>query len=215
MILQTISGEPATRETLQAFNGCAALGIDCRWSKVPGDANECHVGSVEFCEQALGFSPRPDYYPRGLRAMRHRTILYLWEDEVFGCPVFAKPGDRYKSAPARVFEVGETAPGGWIVSGIVEFRQEWRYYVAGGKVLATGWYDGTDADEPAPELPIQWPAGFCGAVDFGRLADGRIALVECHHPFAAGWYGENSQAKEYVQWLIEGWKWTLAQKPAK
>lgn len=212
MILQTIKGEPASRETLQAFNGCAELGIECRWSKVPGDSHECHVGSVEFCEAALGFSPRPDYYPDWLSGWLRRRVWLNDEITTAGEDTFAKPAYGYKSEPAITFRKKSRIPANWWCSHVVEFAQEWRYYVAGGKVLATGWYDGTDADEPAPELPIEWPAGFCGAVDFGRLADGRIALVECQHPYGCGMYCENSQAKEYVQWLIDGWEWTLNQK---
>jgi hypothetical protein len=117
-----------------------------------------------------------------------------------------KSADRYKDYPAKVLRTGDKWPmsGRFIVSEPVTFVQEWRYYVANGEVLASGWYDGNDENEPAPALPIAWPAGFSGAVDFGRLADGRIALVESHHPYACGWYGDDSEM--WVLWLIEGWR---------
>ena len=72
-----------------------------------------------------------------------------------------------------------------------------------------GWYDGNNENEPAPYLNIKFPRGWCGAIDFGRLDNGKICLVESQHPFACGWYGEDSSA--YVTWLIEGWKYMLSQ----
>jgi hypothetical protein len=64
-----------------------------------------------------------------------------------------------------------------LFSSVVKFTQEWRYYIANGKVLTTGWYDGDNEDEIAPELNVNYPSGYCGAVDFGRLETGEIALV--------------------------------------
>jgi hypothetical protein len=81
---------------------------------------------------------------------------------------------------------------------------EWRYYVANGDVVTTGWYRGEDEDKPAPELPVEWPEGFSGAVDFGELEDGHLALVEAHAPFACGWYGERHE--DYARWQLEAWK---------
>jgi len=211
MILQTIPGEQASRETLQAFNGATALGVPVRWSKIPGDANECHVGSVEFCEAALGFSPRPDYYPSWLNRWLYRG-WWIHDGRPLKRTVFGKPANGYKSRVAKIYNAGEDVPADSIVTPVLlTFAAEWRYYVADGKVVATGWYDGLDDDEPAPTIAIDWPEGFCGAVDFGRLVDGRIALVECQHPYGCGNYLENSEAVVYAQWIIKGWEWTLKQ----
>ena len=43
------------------------------------------------------------------------------------------------------------------------------------------------------------------AVDFGMLENGKIELIESHHPFACGWYGKNHE--EYAKFLTLGWKW--------
>lgn len=76
--------------------------------------------------------------------------------------------------------------------------------MADGDLITTGWYDGNDENEDAPMVGAMWPKGFSGAVDFGRLIDGRIALVECHAPFACGWYGDDH--KDYALWLAIGWE---------
>ena len=120
--------------------------------------------------------------------------------------VFVKSAEFYKAWPAKIVKKGEKLPDGkLLISDVVEFVQEWRYYVANGEVLATGWYDGSDEDEPAPDLNIKWPKHFCGAVDFGRLSTGEIALVESQHPYACGWYGDDHKA--YIEWLIKGWEY--------
>lgn len=120
--------------------------------------------------------------------------------------VFVKSAVGYKDWPAKIIKKGEKLPDGKLmISEVVNFVQEWRYYVANGKVLTTGWYDGPDEDEPAPDLNIKWPQYFCGAVDFGRLSTGEIALVESQDPFACGWYGDDHKA--YIEWLVKGWEY--------
>lgn len=70
-----------------------------------------------------------------------------------------------------------------------------------------GWYSGVDEEDcpRAPELGIDFPIGFCGAVDFGILSTGELALVECHPPYACGWYGMDNQL--YIDWLVSGWEY--------
>ena len=201
------------REALKAIDGCRRLGVDWRWGVLVRP--DCvPIGDVEFCERVLlqqGYErPTPDFYPDFLRDWMHRgwTIserFRHYHDGPTGA-WFVKSADRYKDYPAKVLRTGDKWPvsGRFIVSEPVTFVQEWRYYVADGEVLASGWYDGNDENEPAPALPIAWPETFSGAVDFGRLADGRIALVESHHPYACGWYGDDSEM--WVLWLIEGWR---------
>ena len=155
----------------------------------------------------------PDFYPEWLAGFRHRKI---WASG-YGClvgdkPIFAKPGIAYKLEPARVFSCGEYVPSDWACSEVVTFLNEWRYYVADRELLAAGWYDGHDDDEPAPKLDIAWPRGWCGAADFGRLDTGEIAVVECHHPFACGNYLEADECEAWVMWLELGWQWTLKDK---
>ena len=154
----------------------------------------------------------PAFYPDFLAGWRKRKLGYTLGEYVVpaGERWFAKPANGYKLAPARIYEEGETIPGwNYAASEVVKFTQEWRYYVADGELLAAGWYDGWDEIEPAPKLDIEWPKGWCGAADFGRLDDGRIAVVEVHHPYACGNYLENYECETWAMWLELGWQWTL------
>lgn len=205
----------------EVFAACIALPPDtsifrkhsCDYS----ERNVTPVGDVEFCEMIIrkqGIQiPKPDFYPTWLSHWMHRDFgrfdTRFAPSNYWECPVFVKMADAYKSMPAKIILPGAVLPEGDIwVSQVVTFLQEWRYYVANGEVVTTGWYDGSDDDEPAPELGIDWPAGFCGAVDFGRLSTGEIALVECHHPYACGHYSDDNQA--FVQWLIDGFNYMKA-----
>lgn len=202
------------RETIKALDGARKLGYHVGWGNPGTTDGKTPVGSVDFCESWLGYHPVPYFYPEFLHSWMHRHYELEEHGERFSClmpaGMFVKSAERYKAFPATIARLGTPFPSGrlWL-SSVVHFTQEWRYYVADGCVLATGWYDGDNEDEPAPELVIDWPTGFCGAVDFGRLSDGRIALVENHHPYACGWYGDDSCA--FVEWLIAGWHWTLKQ----
>lgn len=207
MILQR-----SDREQLQAIAGCLKLGIPWRFSRDVGPARICHVGTVEWCEIAMGWHPEPDYYPGWLAEWRRRDIWVPFDvDEAWKQPVFAKPSSGYKIAEARIIPQGELVPAGWWISQVVTFTTQWRYYVAAGEVLAAGWYDGNNENEPAPRLAIEWPKGWCGAADFGRLyPSGEIALVECHHPYACGNYLETDECELWAMWLQLGWEWMLA-----
>lgn len=62
----------------------------------------------------------------------------------------------------------------------------------------------------APELHIEIPADYCGALDFGMLPTGELALIEANSPYACGWYGKKHEL--YVDWLIKGWKYLTWQQ---
>ena len=175
--------------------------------KIP--ENHIPVGSVEFCLKTLGKSVIPDYYPVFLIKHQYRTV---WETDVWplGKKVFIKPADKYKRFTGFVTNggyKGKKKPPYWC-SDVVQFTNEWRYYVANGKILTGEWYYGDEINTPdAPTLDIEIPSNYCGALDFGTLKTGEIALVEANHPFACGWYGKDY--KLYAQWIIEGWKYML------
>ena len=174
----------------------------------PKEPSHTVVGSVEWCERFLDPKPVPDYYPMWARDFMYR---HTWRSERWqiGKIVFIKPADRYKRFTGFVTkDWGCTGKqrGPYMVSTPVKFTQEWRYYVAAGEVLTAGWYDGTDEDEPAPTIEM-FPEHVYGAVDTGRLSTGDLALVEYQHPYACGWYGDSSDHKKYVDWLIAGWAW--------
>jgi len=181
-------------------------------------AGQTIAGSVEFIEKYL--SPKtPNYYPEFLAPFFKRKIRYiknLREIEDEEC-FFAKPADKHKRFEAQmvsgydnykdVLYSWQTGP--YWISDIVFFREEWRYYVADGEVLAAYWYSGGEVEIDPPELNIDWPKDFCGAVDFGCLSTGDIALVENNLPYACGWYGPYSEGKVYGEWLEKGFRYLM------
>lgn len=166
------------------------------------------VGSVEWVEKILGHSPHPDYFPAFLRPWLHRKV---WESDVWprNCPpVFVKPSDRHKRFTGFVTRggpswKGKRKPPFWL-SEVMDFVTEWRYYVARGRVYAAEYCCGDEAEMEAPPLEIDW-GQHSGAVDFGRLRDGRIALIENNCPYACGWYGD-LQSRAYLEWLAAAWQ---------
>lgn len=168
------------------------------------------VGSVEWCEKSLPKTvTTPDYYPDFLQGYLHRKV---WRTDKWplGQKVFIKPSDQHKRftgfCTSGTYRKKKKGP--YWCSEIVSFTNEWRYYVADGKILTGEWYWGDDVNTPdAPALDVTIPAGFCGALDFGALATGELALVEAHPPYACGWYGVNH--KLYVEWVIRGWAYLI------
>ena len=173
--------------------------------KTPCPAEYVPCGSVEWCEQTLGYHVKPDYYPEWLNQYLYRNV---WKADKWplGEKVFIKPADRYKRFTGFC-TIGtykrKKKPPYWC-SEIIKFTNEWRYYVSNGKVLCGEWYWGDEVNTPlAPELNIVIPSEYCGALDFG-ISDGVLTLVEAQHPFACGWYGKDTSL--YAQWLVDGWE---------
>ena len=169
-------------------------------------------GSIEWCLSLLEKKVVPDYYPEWLNAYLHRKVWYevKWP---LNTTCFIKPADTYKKFTGFVHEAGSYTKkkrnGTYWCSEVVKFINEWRYYVADGKVLCGKWYWGDEINTPdAPGLAIEIPKGYCGALDFGTLKDGKLVLVEAQHPFACGWYGSGLDDIElYFKWLDSGWKY--------
>ena len=166
------------------------------------------VGSVEWCLNSLGRNITPNYYPEWLSDHLYRKV---WQQTHWPLErVFIKPSDKDKRFTGFVTTGTyrkKKKPPFWC-SNIVKFQNEWRYYISNGEVLCDGWYDGDEINTPdAPLLDIQIPLDYCGAVDFGLLTTGELALVEANHPFACGWYGTDHG--EYFQWLVDGWEYML------
>ena len=165
-------------------------------------------GTVDWCDLFLPKEKTvPDYYPEFLKDHLHRKI---WRTDKWPMMsgIFVKPADRHKRYNGFLSLGGflKKKRGPHWCSDIVHFTNEWRYYVADGKVLAGEWYDGDDINTPdAPELNIDIPADYCGALDFGTLSTGEFALVEANCPYACGWYGKQNEL--YVEWLIKGWEY--------
>lgn len=162
-------------------------------------------GSVDWCLTCLGKEIIPDYYPDWLSGFLYRKV---WKADRWplGKKVFIKPADKYKRftgfATTGTYKKKKKPP--FWCSDIVYFVNEWRYYVADGKILCGEWYSGNESLTPeAPELNIDIPKDYCGAIDFGVVGINKIALVEAHHPIACGWYGKDIEL--YARWLVSGW----------
>lgn len=202
----------SSRETMAVIQGCRELGYNWTSGGKPS-AKAIPVGDVPFVQDVLEtvhkYDVRPDYYPLFLADWFGRRIYRdLLEAREAPGGLFVKDQWRYKGMkPTLCYPDCLPRSMGFVASDVVCFTQEWRYYVAGGEVYTTGWYDGDDEDEPAPPLNVNWPKGWCGAVDFGRTTDGRVLLVESQHPFACGWYGETEDSWIYTEWLQLGWRW--------
>lgn len=200
----------STREKTAIYTGARKLGHEvtsgehCPLDCIP-------IGTVEFCEAVAPEQPTiKDFYPQFLRPFLRRRVwlthLGFPGGSVFDKDIFVKRADAWKSDfESRVVSAKEIVPvGDYWLSDPVEFMQEWRYYIASGSIVCSGWYAGEDENWPSPKLNIEWPANYSGAVDFGLLRTGGIALVEAHAPFACGWYGEDPC--EYTYWQAEAWK---------
>jgi hypothetical protein len=172
----------------------------------PTDYVPC--GSVKWCNKSLN-GVIPDYYPTWAEDHLYRKV---WKDDkwILDRKLFVKPADTYKRFDGFVTSgtYRKKKRGALIWSEVVKFTNEWRYYVSAGKVLTGEWYSGDEINTPdAPELNIHIPKTYFGALDFGMLTDGKLALVESQHPFACGWYGKDDRL--YFQWLVDGWEYML------
>jgi hypothetical protein len=165
-------------------------------------------GNVPWVSSLLGKTITPDYFPEFLKGWVTRKI---WREEKWPLyKTFIKPADRHKRFTGFITSgtYSGKKKGPFICSDIVHFTNEWRYYIAYGKLIGAYWYWGDD-DEPidAPKLDIQWPKDWCGTADFGTMDNGKIELIESHPPFACGWYGKTHE--EYAEFLTLGWRWLL------
>lgn len=204
-------------EVLAAKQVCEAQNVPYRCLQRPVEApsNWVAVGDVPWCEAVLGRRVMPDYYPDFLRRQVSRRI---WRTDKWpiGHRVFIKPADEHKRFTGFVTSgtwKGKKRGPYWC-SEIVSFRDEWRYYVTNGQVVAAHWYAGAHGTpRPAPPLAVEWPDDWCGSVDFGETNDGRFELVEAHAPMATGWYGTLAEAETFVAWQTAGWRWLRSQGP--
>jgi hypothetical protein len=121
--------------------------------------------------------------------------------------LFYKPADIPKRFDSAV--MSRPPKGRWVASEIVEFRDEWRAYIAKGKVLGVFCYSNFEKED-APTFPWAIPKTITAAVDFGITVDGRVLPVEVNDPYAIGWYGSLSQYQVYAEFVAAGWQTMLA-----
>ena len=168
------------------------------------------AGAVRHALSRLGVSsPTIDDLPEPLAAFRGRRVWRSTLGEIratssdHGPPIFVKPLRDPKAFPARVVaafrdlipsaHVPDEMP--VLVSDLIEFVSEWRFFVLRGQVVGAGWYHGDSLSFPDPSVVgdavrtwgAQAPAGY--AIDFGVTADGRTALVEVNEGYSLGCMG--------------------------
>lgn len=200
-----------SRAKLAMYEYCKYFNISHEYSPKKVE-DSIPIGTIEYCR---GETWVPCFYNNLLSDYISRKIDYY--NIYYGCveidldkieyPVFIKDGRTWKNdhfskifhSSEEVRKVLKPAKDCWLYfSEMVDFRQEWRYYVYRGNTIATGWYAGEDDDEPAPSLTFH--PKVTGAIDVGRLSNGRMELVEMHAPFACGWYGDRSDNIKYGLW---------------
>lgn len=183
------------------------------------DDNEIFVGDVYSSPRYIRKSQyryeqeefKPNYYPATLSKYINRKICIkrtLPKERTFIKPLNYKHFTGFIYDPSSDFKLNK--PFKILCSEIVNFVEEWRYYITDGIVVYSSWYKGQSEEcEVLPDAPeIEIPEGFYGTIDMGITDKGKLELVECHHPFACGWYGRlNPKDMEiYTQWLIDGRK---------
>lgn len=171
------------------------------------------VGTVDFCEAVFGKTITPNYFPEFTRPLWRRK---LWRtDHTPDVKCFVKPTDKYKRFSGSAFDpIIEADLGPIWCSEMLDLSNyvEVRCYVANGEIVKNSGYKYLDKNELTGqdvfdvsdlyEL-IEIPDNWCGTVDLAiDFFDKTYTLIECHHPFAVGWYGDS--AKDFVTFLIEG-----------
>lgn len=205
----------AGRELIAIINNVGKLNTDyvisrdCKPNHVP-------IGTIEYCESVLNLKTNnkiKNFYPKFLKDYIKRKIeIVQFPNELNLSNKFVKLATSWKSEIKSEVKscLSDIPKGTYFVSDIVSIVEEWRYYILRGEVVTSGWYSGTNEEEPAPELNIEYPDSFSGAVDFARTKDGEYILVEAHAPYACGWYGENGY--DYAYWMLNAWPSYLENK---
>lgn len=189
------------------------------------------VGSVEFVESALGHSFKPDYHPEWIKSMVKRKTWSCkkWPDGWNPC--FIKPLDRYKLFDGTIstnWEHVNRKSKELFCQEIVSVYNEWRLYVINGEIKTHAQYFISEFDFSEKtvnfgnnkEVPLSddflshvqslIPSGWHGVIDLMETNYG-LELCECHHPYAIGWYGDSSENKIYLDFIIQGYEYLKKQ----
>lgn len=215
----------AIQDSQKRTNEGIAVSTTCSLNKIPKRfvenaddvlSDEIPVGSVEFVEKVIDVRFQPDYYPDFAKSILSRAVWVRDIPSPFRC--FVKPADKYKRFDAFIREgdIKDHPEGPFYCSEIVNFVNEWRYYIQDGEIVFANWYKGVDeeAEPEAPKLPFEIPKGEFGALDIGILDTGKMEIVEYQHPYACGWYGKQLVGNNeiYTEWLAKGYEYLVGLK---
>lgn len=216
---------PCVRSTLQDL----LLGVP----KAP-DKTLCPVGSVEFFRAWLYHlelhEPEPIDYPQELEQFLGRDINQFNDVKSIPpsmFPVFVKPvaTKAWTGFVANKPEDIAQLRGSVWTSSVVEFREEFRAYVQGKRMLFVSRYDDL---EDGCETPSSQVMAFISdmidalsapssetrldayALDVGVCADGEIRLIELTDAWACGLYRPDTPKyqgyrMDYFKWLYARW----------
>lgn len=191
------------------------------------------VGSVEFVRAAMRLAhitePANMSYPPQVREYLCRSVQTLQAGQVIG-HVFVKPvqtklftgfvfdtmkaREQYSEHDQEQYDLFMSmSPAAQVyTSDPVEWRSEWRYYVAKGCIIGQARYDqGEDDNAPVPNIEVvqscvnDLALDHPYALDFGVLSSGETALVEVNDAWAIGLYGTALPAHMYMSFLQERW----------
>ena len=188
------------------------------------EPSDLPVGSIAFMRAALQqrgrIFPAPNDYPVPLRPWLLRTPqltsleTVLGELAVNGVSIFVKPAESVKRFTGFVLEdandyrlAGVSRKLKVWTTPVVDIGSEWRYYVAGGRVVATGFAaPGREPDQAVVDAAVSAYAGAPDgyALDFGVLRDGRTMLIEANDGLAIGLY-RGASAVAYAEVLAARW----------
>lgn len=197
-------------------------------NRFDSSASRLVVGGLDFMKYALrqrGLQlPSESCYPDCLAHLLHRdvglsTLGKVMERVAYRAPVFVKPALRAKRFTGLVLREANDYRMSGIPrsesvyhSEVVQWLSEWRCYVIGQELLFQACYAGNDRLMPdativaeALILMAQQPNAPMGyAIDFGVLACGRTALVECNDGFSVGAFGA-LPGESYLAMLQARW----------
>ena len=193
----------AGREMIAIVLHAGALGLEYRITE-EAIRGMIPIGTVEYC---LPVAPahRVNFFPEFLTRNLRRSVTTTTGGFTMLNDWFVKDLNGWKTEfETKLYTFGYDLPrGDWLLSKPIKMVNEWRYYIANGEIITTGWYRGEDEEKPAPALDIEFPKDFGGAVDFAETPGG-MELIETHAPFACGWYGE--EHIDYVYWQYFAWQ---------
>lgn len=204
------AGQALARYALETDRRCLLFDS---FEDIPTDHAGLISGSVETVQLALNRNFPATYFPTWAKPFAGRNISYVDRiSDLPKVPSFLKPSDFLKRFDGFLWdgksEMIESPP--FEVQSPVEILSECRYYVTNGQVVASGWYSPTLIDEiESPALPrdLIIPNDWSGTIDCGKTTEHDSIVIECHYPFACGWYGDSKDFMIFGKWLEDGWKY--------
>jgi hypothetical protein len=100
------------REMLKVLDAAPRLGYQVRFGTPESTIGCCPLGTVDFCEDWLGYHPKPDFYPDFLERWLFRDVAIGPAKCRGNFPQFVKSAEQYKAFPAKVYQPDDRLPDG-------------------------------------------------------------------------------------------------------